>query len=99
MRLIDAYLEILLTVTGYSFFVLFILFVAVNHRVFIRRIFPFTLILTLYIPERLSLPPNAPITHVENLLIVYGMGLTLDKIASVLEHGWSGTTHPRPGTK
>jgi len=49
------------------------------------------------IPERRRLPPDAPVASGEKWLIVYGMGLTLDKIASVLEHGWSGGTHPSPG--
>jgi hypothetical protein len=44
--------------------------------------------------ERHQLPVDAPVTGAETWLIVYSLGLTLDKIASVLEHGWSGMCLP-----
>jgi hypothetical protein len=42
------------------------------------------------IEERHQLPVDASVTGAEMWLILYSLGLTLDKIASVLEHGWSG---------
>lgn len=40
--------------------------------------------------ERRGLPIDAPITGTELWFIIYSLGLTLDKIASILEHGWTG---------
>jgi len=38
--------------------------------------------------QRRNLPADAPVTGAELWLLLYGLGLTLDKVASILEHGW-----------
>ena len=45
------------------------------------------------ITERRNVSSDAPVSKAEIWLILYGLGLTLDKIASILEHGWTGTFH------
>lgn len=40
--------------------------------------------------ERQGLHLGAPITGAEIWFIVYAAGITLDKVASILEHGWTG---------
>ena len=45
---------------------------------------------SLIITERRNLSSDAPVIKAEIWLILYGLGLTLDKIASILEHGWTG---------
>ncbi|KIM89733.1 hypothetical protein PILCRDRAFT_812533 [Piloderma croceum F 1598] len=39
--------------------------------------------------QRRNLSSDAPVSKAEIWLILYGLGLTLDKIASILEHGWT----------